>query len=150
MNSGEILQRARTILLVDWPTRDVPETLVRNGFTVYVKGGPAADDFFLQGWRDNQLVQQRTGRAPEHADLVYSYRPLAELPGIIELAKSIGAQTIWTQSGLSSDGSKNLRGCWLPELDRTQARHKIQAAGLHHVCQPYIADVARQIAHSSS
>jgi len=145
MTTTEILQHAHTILLVDWPSRDVPETLVRAGFTIYVKGGPNPDDFFLHDWRDNQLVQKRIGHPPAHADLVYSYRPLSELPGIIDLAKSLGAKTLWTQSGRCSDGREDSRGCWLPDSDRLAATRQIQAAGLHHTTQPYIADVARQL-----
>jgi hypothetical protein len=76
---------------------------------------------------------------------VYSYRPLSELPGIIDLAKSVGAKTIWTQSGLCSDGRQDLRGCWLPDADRLAAGRQIQSAGLHHITQPYIADAARQL-----
>jgi predicted CoA-binding protein len=150
MTTTEILQHSHTVLLVDWPSRDVPETLVRSGFTVYVKGGPNPDDFFLHEWHDHQLVQQRIGHPPDHADLVYSYRPLAELPGVIELAKFVGARTIWTQSGRCSDGREDPRGCWLSDADRLAATCQIQSAGLHHITQPYIADAARQLtpAHS--
>jgi len=145
MNTTEILQHVHTVLLVDWPSRDVPESLARAGFTVFTKGGPAADDFWLCEWRDNQLAQQRTGCPPAHADLVYSFRPLAELASVIQLAKTVDAHTVWTQSGLCSDGSKDPRGCWLSHHDRLEACHLVQSAGLTHVSQPYIADVARQL-----
>jgi predicted CoA-binding protein len=146
MNTTEVLQHAHTILVIDWPSKDVPESLVRAGFIVFVKGGPAPEDYFLHEWRDNQLVHQRIGHPPEHADLVYSYRPLTELPGIIELAKSLRAKTIWTQSGICTDGKTNdPRGCWLCDSEHNHARQLIQAAGLRHICQPYIADAARQL-----
>jgi hypothetical protein len=32
----QILRETGTILVVDWPTRDVPETLARAGYTVLV------------------------------------------------------------------------------------------------------------------
>jgi predicted CoA-binding protein len=151
MNTTETLQHSHTVLLVDWPSRDVPESLVEAGFVVYVKGGPNPDDFFLQQWRDNQLVQQRVGHPPAHADLVFSYRPLSELPGIIDLAKSVHAKTIWTQSGLCSDGKTNdPRGCWLSHEDKLAACRLIQSAGLQHISQPYIADVARQLSPAHS
>jgi len=145
MNTTELLQQAHSILLVDWPSRDVPESLVHAGFTVYVKGGPNPDDFFLHEWRDHQLAQKRIGRPPERADLVYSFRPLSELPSVIDLAKSVRAKIIWTQSGLCSDGTKNLRGCWLSQEEKLAACHLVQSAGLTHISQPYIADVARQL-----
>jgi len=145
MNTTQILQHVHTLLLVDWPSRDVPEALVQAGFVVYVKGGPNPADFFVHEWRDNQLLQKRIGHPPDRADLVYSFRPLAELPGIIDLAKSVHAQIIWTQSGVCSDGSSDLRGCWLSHDDRLSASRLAQAAGLTHVSQPYIADVARQL-----
>ena len=31
-----ILAMARTVVVVDWPSRDVPDTLARAGFTVLV------------------------------------------------------------------------------------------------------------------
>jgi hypothetical protein len=36
----QILGAARTVVVVDWPSRDVPDTLARAGYTVLVKGGP--------------------------------------------------------------------------------------------------------------
>ena len=145
MSSTEVLRHARTILVVDWPSRDVPESLVHAGFTVFTKGGPAAGDFFLHEWRDNQLVQKHIGHPPDLADIVYSYLPLAELPAIIDLGKSVHAKIIWTQSGLCSDGTKDPRGCWLSREGKIAACQQIQSAGLTHISQPYIADVARQL-----
>ena len=145
MNTTEILQHAHSILLVDWPSRDVPESLVHAGFTVYVKGGPNPDDFFLHEWRDNQLAQKRIGYPPDRADIVYSFRPLSELSGILDLAKAVRAKIIWTQSGLCADGTKDPRGCWLPSEEKLGACLQIQSAGLTHISQPYIADVARQL-----
>ena len=78
----EILRQARTVLLIDWPSRDVPDSLVREGFTVFVKSGPEPDHYNAQELHDEQVVPRRTGR-PEHADVVYAHRPLGELPGIV-------------------------------------------------------------------
>ncbi len=146
MNTTEVLEHARSIVLVDWPSRDVPESLAEAGFAVYVRGGPNPDDFFLNEWRDKQLLVKRIGRPPDRADIVYSFRPLSELPGILDLAKSVHATVVWTQSGLCSDGTKDARGCWLSHEDKLAACHLVQSAGLTHICQPYIADVARQLA----
>ena len=145
MNTTEILQHAHSILLIDWPTTDVPESLVQAGLRVFVKGGPAPDDFFACDWRGNELVQQRVGHPPDRADIVYSYRPLSELPAIVDLAKSVHAKIIWTQSGLCSDHTKDPRGCWLSNFEHNSARCFVQSAGLEHISQPYIADVARQL-----
>src|SRR5215471_9153907 len=97
-DSKEILERCKTILVIDWPSKDVPDTLTLAGFNVVVKGGPGLEDYFAHEVKDGKLESRRTGRPPEHADVVYSYRPLSELPGIISLAKTLGAKAIWTQS----------------------------------------------------
>ena len=33
-DGARLLAEAVTILLIDWPSRDVPDTLARHGFTV--------------------------------------------------------------------------------------------------------------------
>jgi hypothetical protein len=38
--AGQILRETGSVLVVDWPSKDVPETLTRAGYTVLVKGGP--------------------------------------------------------------------------------------------------------------
>jgi hypothetical protein len=41
MDLKEIFQ---TILVIDWPSKEVPETLARAGFRVVVRGGPGPED----------------------------------------------------------------------------------------------------------
>jgi len=144
-DSKEILERCKTILVIDWPSKDVPDTLTLAGFNVVVKGGPGLEDYFAHEVKDGKLESRRTGRPPEHADVVYSYRPLSELPGIISLAKTLGAKAIWTQSGLSSAGVKDLKGCWLAEEDLASARDMVESAGLKYISQPYIGQVVHEI-----
>ena len=60
----QILRGAGTILVVDWPTRDVPDTLVRAGYTVLVKGGPEPDNYWIFEVKDGEVVSRRTGQAP--------------------------------------------------------------------------------------
>ncbi len=48
MNPREILQAVETVLVTDWPSRDVPEALVRAGFHVVVHGGPGPEDYSVQ------------------------------------------------------------------------------------------------------
>jgi hypothetical protein len=59
----ELLRSAQSVLLVDWPSRDVPDTLAEAGYAVFVKNGPGPEDF--------------NPAPPEHVDLVYCHRPLA-------------------------------------------------------------------------
>jgi predicted CoA-binding protein len=140
-----ILEAASSILVVDWPSRDVPETLVRAGYAVVVKGGPEPDDYKAQELREGAVVPRPVGRPPDRADIVYSHRPLGELPGIVQLAKEVGATTVWCQSGLSSAGVDDPKGVWAPEEKSRDARETVEAAGLAYVDDVYIADVVRQL-----
>jgi predicted CoA-binding protein len=145
VNPHAMLQAVQTILVIDWPSKEVPETLVRAGLQVIVKGGPGPEDYYAYELTGGEVVARRTGRPPEHMDLIYSYRPLSELPGIVASANSLGAKTVWTQSGLSAPGVKDAAGCWVPEEDLRLACDLVESAGLKHVAQPYIGDVAREI-----
>ena len=145
MDSKEILKHARTILLIDWPSKDVPETLTRAGFRVFVHGGPGPDDYSVYEFDGSEIVSRRMGRPPDQADLVYSYRPLAELAQTIDETKAVGAKSLWMQSGLSPEGNNDPKGCWMAEEESKSAKRQVQAAGLQLTTQPYIADVAREI-----
>lgn len=137
------VRQARTVLVVDWPSPDVPDTLARAGYTVVVKSGPGPDDFTRRQVRDDEVVPVPLGRRPERVDLVYVHRPPDELPHIVELAKALGATTVWYQSGLAGPGAKDPRGCWIdPQTSRT-ARELVESAGLAYVDDQYIADVVR-------
>ena len=141
----QILKSAQTILVIDWPTKDVPETLARAGFEVVVHGGPGPEDYTAYEVRDGSVQVRHTGRPPEHADIVYSYRPLNELPNAIATAKAAGAKVIWTQSGKNVHGESDPQGCWVPPQELEAAREMVQAAGLLYVSEPYIADMAREV-----
>ena len=93
-------------------------------------------------------MTQHLDRPPEHAELIYSHRPVSEMAGIIATAKVLGAKTIWTQSGLSAPGVSDAKGCWVPEAELQSARQLVQSAGLTYITEPYIGDVARQIRES--
>ena len=134
----------KSVLVIDWPDREVPETLARAGFEVVVRGGPGPEDFSSYELRKGKIVIRRTGRPPERADLVYAYRPLAELPEIIGAAKALQARAVWTQSGLSAAGVKNRKGCWVPDGDLRTAQALAESAGLLHVSAPYIVDAVRE------
>lgn len=156
MNLKEIFRTVQTILVIDWPSKELPETLTRAGFHVVVRGGPGPEDYSayeLDSSRNlaqtfahdpGEVVVRHIGRAPERADLIYSYRPLSELPEIITTAKRLGAQTIWTQSGLSAAGVIDPKGCWVPEEELRLARNLVESAGLRYITGPYIGDAAQR------
>ena len=43
-DADAILRSAESILVIDWPTEELPETLARAGYVVVVKAGPGPDD----------------------------------------------------------------------------------------------------------
>lgn len=140
-----VLASATTFLVVDWPTRDVPEALTRAGYRVVVRGGPAPEDHAAFEVADDEVVRRPLGRPPEHVDVVYAYRPIAELPGIVAAARAAGATAVWIQSGLDAGGGKDPTGCWLSDADAAQARAIVEGAGLVYVDQPYIVDAVRDL-----
>ena len=142
-DAQRVLDAARTVVVVDWPTKDVPETLARAGYTVLVKGGPEPDNYRAYEIQDAQVVSRRTGQAPAAADLVYSYRPVEELLGIVAMAQRLGADAVWLQSGMASDGTKAPNGCWMDQAASQAARAIVESAGLTYVEAPYIADEVR-------
>lgn len=141
-----ILRDARTIVVVDWPSKDVPMTLASSGYQVLVKGGPEPDDYSAYALRDGEVEVRQIGRAPGQADLVYSHRPLDELSTIVAMARQVGASAVWCQSGLASDATKDPKGCWVSRDESQQARAMAESAGLLYVDDVYIFDVARQLA----
>ncbi|HJV09129.1 MAG TPA: CoA-binding protein [Acidimicrobiales bacterium] len=145
----DVLARARSILVIDWPTREVPETLARAGYEVVVHGGPGPEDYVAYEVAGGEVVERRVGQAPAHADLVWTYRPLAELPEIVELAQAAGATTVWVHSGLAGEGVKDPAGCWLPAAEAAAARTTVEAAGLEYLDQPWIVDAVRELGRIS-
>ena len=137
------LTGVHSILLVDYPSRDVPDALALAGLDVFVHGGPGPDDWFAYEVVAGEVVERRVGRRPEHAEVVWSYRPLDELPEIVGHAQAVGAHTVWIHSGLAADGGREPTGCWLAEEDAAAARAVVESSGLVYVDGPYIADAAR-------
>lgn len=125
MTSLELLRTAKTILLVDWPTRDVPETLAKAGYRVVASEGPAPEDYNAYEVEDGAVVARHVAGPPDHAEVVYSHRPTDELPMIVELAKQVGARGVWCETG------------------SVDARRMVESAGLVYVDEPPIADAVR-------
>src|SRR5215470_7983507 len=140
---ARILAETRSVLLIDWPSRDVPVSLAYAGFTVFVKGGPGPTDYAAWQLDGGEPVSRPLGREPDRVDLVYCHRPFGELPGIVALAGRLGARALWWQTGLTSGGGQDAAGCWAPPEESRQARELAAAAGLAYVDDVYIADAAR-------
>lgn len=137
----KVLETVKTVYLIDWPSRDVPEALARAGLTVVSSDGP--DEYNAYEIAQNEVRQRRLAGPPERADLVYTHRPIDELPDIAAEAKSLGAKAVWIQSGRDRSGAKDPHGCWLSDDDSRKARNIVESAGLTYVESPYIADAAR-------
>jgi predicted CoA-binding protein len=127
MTPEELLRATNTILLVDWPSREVPDTLARAGYEVVSSEGPSPDDYSAYVVEGDAVVTQHVGRPPDRAEIVYSHRPDDELPGIVELAQQVGARAVWCETG--SD----------------EARRIVEGAGLAYVDDPRINDAARAL-----
>jgi len=125
MTAEQVLRSARTILLIDFPSRDVPDALARAGLSVMVQGGPGQQDFFSYEPDGEEVREVRMGGPPTRADLVYVHRPEDELPSIVADARDLGASAVWCESG--SD----------------RARQVVEAGGLTYVDDPSIVDAAR-------
>ena len=141
--ASQVLAQARSVLVIDWPSRDVPATLAAAGFAVTVKGGPGPTDYTVWEVTDGEPVTRQLGHAPEHADIVYCHRPFGELPSIIAMAQGLGARAVWRQSGLTSTGAKAPEGCWTPAGESQRGRELAAAAGLNYIDDIYIADAVR-------
>jgi predicted CoA-binding protein len=145
VNLKQMLRAVNTILVVDWPSKDVPEALTLAGFHVIVHGGPGPEDYSVYELNHGEIIVHQLGGPPESTDLIYSYRSFSELPEIVATAKRLGGKTIWTQSGLSAPGVSDAKGCWVPESELRSARQLVRSAGLELITQPYIGDLAREL-----
>jgi CoA binding domain len=143
--AARVLAETRSVLVIDWPSRDVPVSLAFAGFTVFVKGGPGPADYNVWQLDGGEPVSRPLGGEPGRVDMVYCHRPFGELPGIIALAGRLGARALWWQTGLASDGSRNPSGCWAPPEESRQARELAGAAGLAYVDDVYLADAVRAL-----
>jgi predicted CoA-binding protein len=122
---NDLLRDARTILLVDFPSRDVPDTLAGAGYVVVASVGPGPDGYMAYELDGGQIVTRHASQPPNHADIVYSHRPIDELPEIVALARMLGAKAVWC------------------ETDSTDARRIVEGAGLVYAGESRIMDAVR-------
>jgi predicted CoA-binding protein len=122
-----VLTQASVVALVDWPSADVPRTLVRAGFSVYSLNRlrntaavyawyqardqvPEEEDVTVlespEGG-DGYLVC-RPAVSPETVDILNVYRPADELPGLARLAVRLGAKSLWVQPGSTSPEARDV------------------------------------------
>jgi predicted CoA-binding protein len=121
----ELLASATSILLIDWPSRDVPDTLARHGFRVVSADGPD-DEYNAYEMTDGEVRLRPVEGPPASVDIVYSHRPLDELRQIVEQARSLNARAVWLQQGSA------------------EARQIVEAAALAYVDSPYLPDAVRE------
>jgi predicted CoA-binding protein len=121
----ELLAAATSVLLIDWPSRDVPDTLARHGYRVASHDGPGEDEYNAYEELDGEVRLRRLAGPPDRVDIVYSHRPLDELEGIVQQARALGARAVWLQTG------------------SPQAREMVERAGLMYVDSPYLPDAVR-------
>ena len=136
-----LLAGTKAVLLIDWPSRDVPDTLARSGYTVVSNDGP--DEYNAYELQGGEVRVRDIGQPPTRADLVYTHRPVDELPEIVDTARTVGAKAVWIQSGRDETGAKDPRGCWLSQADSSTARGIVEGARLIYIETPYIADAVR-------
>lgn len=128
----DTLRAARHVVVQDYPDRDVPDSLTRAGLAVTIYGGPDPADIVTSELVDGAVVHRQTGRRPDSADLLYVYRPLAEVDSILSDARRMDVRTIWRQPDVVG-----------PDPDAEAWRSRVEAAGFAYLDAPDIADVAR-------
>lgn len=115
------------MLIVDWPSQDVPRTLIAGGFEVFsanlaagtasrysVGGSSAAQQedgvevLPPQRDRDPPLLITRIDTMPDHVDVVALYRPAEEHARIVQRAVDLGARTVWAQLGPLADDARSI------------------------------------------
>ena len=90
MEYQDTLRKIRSILVIDWPTKEVPERLAAAGFDVTVRGGPGPLDYAAYT-AEAGSVSRRPCACPEQIDLIYAHRPLGELSSILAIAKEVAS-----------------------------------------------------------
>lgn len=120
-----------TVLLVDWPSQDVPRTLLAQGFEVMSAnvaagtasayglagvGGdapsPGGGSEVLQPERDGDapLLIRRLDAMPQRVDALAVFRPQDEHARAVRTAIALGARAVWVQRGTLSGEARQTAG----------------------------------------
>jgi predicted CoA-binding protein len=130
----EILRSATHVVVKDYPSRDVPDALTSAGLMVTIYGGPSEADVVVSELSDGAITHLQVGRYPDRADVLYVYRPIAEIEGIISEAHRLRAHTVWRQPVIGSATAESAE--W---------RQRIEGAGLAYVDDQGIDEVAARL-----
>jgi predicted CoA-binding protein len=100
-------EKLNIILLVDWPNREIPRTLIQYGFTVFSYSPNGYSQAFIEPGPENNLIFRPTNHPPAHVDIVTIYRPAEEHAKIIaEHVLPLKAKVIWLQPPVESNETK--------------------------------------------
>lgn len=142
-DARRILEGASSVLVLGEASADVPDTLARAGFNVIVKTGER--EYAARELAGDEIAEHRV-EIPAKLDLVYVHGSVQDLTAILMIARSLGAEALWFQSGRTEGGASDPKGCWLPQDEASQARQSVEAAGLAYLDDVYIADAVREAA----
>lgn len=127
MTGAQVLRSTRSILLVDFPSIEVPTVLTHAGFVVMAHVGRGPQDYSRYELDGSEVREVSTGQAPDRVDLVYVHRPLGELSAIFAQARDLNATAVWFENGSE------------------KARAEVEGADLVYVDQPSIVEAARDV-----
>ena len=137
----DLLQGAQVVEIVDWPSAEVPASLVRAGVTVVAQRHPAPppdepqfvlhevsadaagdERFPLEG--GGFLTFRFVDVQPGPVDLVSCFRPPEEQPAIVVVARELGARALWIEPGTASspDAKKAAEDAGLRWIEGTSVR----------------------------
>src|SRR5689334_15474270 len=104
---AQILRSAKSILLVDWATEDVPLTLVQAGFTVF--GASPGKYSAIEVAEESCLFFHLLLERPAQVDIVSVFRPENEHEEIVaHHVVPLSAKVVWLQPSIGSDTMRRL------------------------------------------
>ena len=121
---------AVSVLLVDWPSQDVPRALLAAGCVVLSAnlakgtasvygvvdpgnappGGDGVEVMAAERDADPALLIRALDAMPTHVDAIALFRPDAEHVAIVRRAVALGARALWVQRGRLADDARPIAG----------------------------------------
>ena len=129
---AELLRNSPTILLIDWPSREVPDSLARAGHRVVSHDGPDDADYNVYELSEGKVEPRAAGGPPEHADLVYATGRSTSC-GHRRQAVALGARTAG-RSGLARNGEPDRRGLAVDRRPVGSADRRKRGSRIHRLC----------------